>query len=145
MLRAAPIPARMVTHWSVAAFFVVASAWSVSLRVRHVSARSRVPEYFLVPRLFHGAAGLTQDLLLYAGIVIILLGLFSETRDRVERAGIAACFASVLIQPLPMMLPACASAVWWVDFGFLLAFLLASVRVLVRLSRSERIDPRATT
>jgi hypothetical protein len=96
-----------------------------------------VPEYFWVPRLFHGAAGLAEDVLMYIGVVIVTLGLFGSTRDRVERAGIVACFANLIIKPLKMFFPAHAGAIWWVDLGFLLVFLLASVAVLLRLSRSD--------
>jgi hypothetical protein len=144
------IPERLVTNRGVAALFVLLSAWDLYQRVRHVSTRFSVPRYFWVPRMFHGAAGLAQDLLMYTGIVIIMLGLFGSTRDRVEKTGIVACFASLIIQPLQMLFPAYAAAIWWVNLGFLLAFLLASVAVLLRLSRpdcglDDLIDPPATT
>jgi hypothetical protein len=144
------IPERIVTNRGVAALFVFLSAWTLYLRVRRVSARFKVPEHFWVPRVFHEAAGLALDLLMYIGFVIVVLGLFGSTRDRVEKIGIVACFASVIIKPLPMLFPAYAAAVWWVDLGFVLAFLLASVAVLLRLSRSDcgsdgLIDPPAIT
>jgi hypothetical protein len=131
------IPERIVTSRGFAALVVLLSAWSLYQRVRHVSARFRVPGYFWVPRVFHGAAGLALDLLLYIGIVIVMLGLFGSTRDRAEKTGIVACFVSVHIKPLQMLFPAYAAAFWWVNLGCLLAFLLASVAVLLRLSRSS--------
>ena len=144
------IPERMVSHRGVAALFVFLSTWGLYQRVRHVSERFRVPEYFYSPRMFHGTAGFALDLLMYIGIVIVVLGLFGSTRDRVEKAGIVACFASVLIRPLQMLFPAYTAAIWWVNLGFLLAFLLAAVAVLLRLSRphcatDDLIDPPATT
>jgi hypothetical protein len=49
-----------------------------------------------------------------------------------------------------MFFPAYAAAIWWVNLGFLLVFLLASVAVLLRLSRpdcgsDDLIDPPTTT
>jgi hypothetical protein len=129
---------------------VLLSAWTLYQRVRHVSERFRVPEYFWAPRVFHGAAGLALDLLMFTGIVILMLGLFGETRDQVERTGIVACFASAIIKPLQMLFPTYAAAIWLVNLGFLLAFLLASVAVFLRLSRpdcgsDDLVDPPATT
>ena len=79
-----------------------------------------------------------------------MLGLFGSTRDRVEKTGIVACFVSLIIKPLQMLFPAYAAAIWWVNLGFMLVFLLASVAVLLRLSRpdcgsDDLIDPPATT
>ena len=144
------IQERIVTNRGVAALFVLLSAWTLYQRVRHVSARFRVPEYFWVSRVFHGAAGLALDLLMYTGFVIVVLGLFGSTRDRVEKTGIVACFANIIIEPLQMFFPAYAAAIWWVNLGFLLVFLLASVAVLLRLSRpdcgsDDLIDPPTTT
>lgn len=144
------IPERIVTNQTVAALFVLLSAWSLYLGVRHVSARFRVPEYFWVPRVFHGAAGFALDLIMYIGIAIVALGLFGSTRDRVEKLGIVACFAPTIINPLKMLFPAHAGTIWWVDLGFLLTFLLASVAVFLRLSRpnsssEDSIDPPAAT
>jgi hypothetical protein len=147
--QAGQIPERIVTSRGVATLFVILSAWSLYQRVRHVSARFRVPEYFWVPRVFHGAAGLALDLLMYICFVILMLGLFGSTRDRVEKTGIIACFAPAIIKPLQMFFPACTAAIWWINLGFLLAFFLASVDVLLKLSRpdcgsDDLIDPPAT-
>ena len=95
-----------------------------------------------MPRVF------VLDLLMYTGVVIVMLGLFGSTRDRVEKTGIVACFASVVLKPLQILFPASATVIWWVNLGFLLAFLLASVAVLLRLSRpgcgsDKLIDPPA--
>lgn len=136
------IPERIVTNRGIAVFFVLVSAWTMYLRVRHASARFRVPEYLWMPRVF------VLDLLMYTGVVIVMLGLFGSTRDRVEKTGIVACFASVVLKPLQILFPASATVIWWVNLGFLLAFLLASVAVLLRLSRpgcgsDKLIDPPA--
>jgi hypothetical protein len=72
---------------------------------------------------------------MYVGFLIVMLGLLGSTRDRVEKVGIVACFASAIIKPVPMLFPAYTAAIWWVNLGFLLAFFLASVAVLLRLSR----------
>ena len=127
------VPPRIVTRQSVAAFFVLTTAWSLYLRVRHISARFRVPDHFVVYRVFPGMVGLALDILTYIGIVIITLGLFGSTRDRVERVGIATCFASVLTNPLKMLFPNYAAEIWWFNLGCLLVFFLASVAVLVNL------------
>lgn len=145
----APTSQRIVTNRAVAAFFILSSAWSLYQRVRHVSARFRVPEYFWAPRVFHGAAGIALDLLMSIGLMIVVLGLFASTRDRVEKTGIAMCGASAVINPLKMLFPPYAVAFWWVNLGFLMTFFLASVTVLIRLSRTDRrldnvIDPPTT-
>ena len=62
-----------------------------------------------MPRVFHGAAGLALDLLMYTGIVIVMLGLFGSTRDRVEKTGIVACFANLIIKPHQMFFPSYAA------------------------------------
>lgn len=130
------IPQRIVTNRGIAAYFVLSSAWTVYLRVRHVSARSKVPEYFFAPRVLHGSAGLALDLLMCAGIVIVMLGVFGSTRDRMERIGIVACLASLIIKPLQMLFPTYAAAMWWVNLGCIVTFLGASVAVLLRLNRA---------
>ena len=140
---------RIVTNRGVAALFVLLSVWSLYLRIRDVSSRFTVPEYFWVPRIFHGVPGLVLDLFMYAGFVIVILGLFGSTRDRVEKTGIIACFASRILKPIKMLFPAYAAAIWWVDLGFILAFFLASVAVLLRLSKRDSasddfIDPPTT-
>ena len=144
------IPERIVTNRAVALFFVLSSAWSLYLRFRHVSDRFRLPESFWLPGIIHGAAGLALDVLIYISFVIVMLGLFASTRDKVEKAGIVACFADMIIKPIQMLFPACAAAIWWANLGFLLAFLLASVAVLLRLSRPDSgsddfVDPTVTT
>jgi hypothetical protein len=144
------IPERLVTSRALAALFVFLSAWSLYLRIRHVSARFKVPEYFWMPRAFHESAGFALDLLMYLGFLIVALGLFGSTRDRVEKTGIVAMGASAAINPLRILLPAYAAAIWWVNLGFLLAFILASVAVLLRLIRLDSgpedvSDPPATT
>ncbi len=145
----APISQRIVTNRAVAVFFILSSAWSLYQRVRHVSARFWVPEYFWMPRIFHGATGITLDLLMLIGFVIVMLGLFGSTRDHVEKIGIAVCGVSVITNPLKMLFPTYAAAFWWFNLGFLMTFFLASVAVLIRLSRpnwrlDKVIDPPTT-
>ena len=95
-----------------------------------------MPEYFWIFRTFHGVAGLALDLLTYIGFVIVMLGLFGATQDRVEKTGIVACFANiVIIRPLQILFPAYAAAMWWVNLGFLLVLLIASFAILLKLSQ----------
>jgi hypothetical protein len=134
------VPERIVADRGVAILFVLSSASTLYLRIRHLSARFSVPEY-------RGAGGFAWDLIIYIGFAIVMLGLFGATRDRAEKIGIVACFVSAILKPLQMFFPAYAAAIWWVSLVSLLVFLLASVATLLKLNRLNRsadgpIDPQ---
>ena len=134
---------RLVKRPVYAALFVLLAAWSLYLRIRHLSARFDVPRHLIIDPGFYGSAGRILDVLIYISFVVVMFGLFSSTRDRVEKVGIIGCFANAILNPFRMLLPSHTAAIWWVELGFVLMFLLASVAAFLRLSRHDSISEDA--
>ena len=127
---------RFVRSRAFAALLVLAAFWSLILRIRHLSDRLRVPHNFVITPIWNGSMGRVMDLSIYLGMAALSICLFTETRDRLDRVLLAACFAPLVINPLKMLLPAYASMIGWLELACTMIFSLVSVAVFLRLCRS---------
>jgi hypothetical protein len=128
---------RYVRSRAFAALLLLAAVWSLYLRLRHLSQRLKVPHNYLIAPPLLGSAGRVLDLSTYVAMAALAICLVTETRDRLDRVLLVACFAPVVIDPLKMLLPAYAASIWWVELGCTLVFTLAAVAVFLRLSQSD--------
>ncbi len=134
-------PNRFVRSRAFAALLVMAAAWSLCLRLYHIAQRLWLPSHFLIVPPLSGSMGRVIDLATYLAMAALSLCLFAETRDRLDRLLLVACFAPVVLNPLKMLIPAYAAAIWWIELACSMAFVLTSIAVFLRLCRPAATNP----
>jgi len=126
-------PHRFVRNRAFASLLVMASIWSLTLRLYHFAQRLWVPTHLLIVPPLSGSIAHAIDLVTYLAMTALALCLFAETGDRLDRLLLVACFAPVVFNPLKMLLPAYTVHLWWAELACSIAFLLTSIAVLLRL------------
>ena len=126
-----------------AIFMTFLSCFALYGRTRHASARFRVPHYFLISHDLFGSVGWAVDLFVYSAVAYLVFSLLQSTSDRVEKAVFIGLGGPFLINPVKMLVPRYASAIWWTGLCLMVISVVSSVAVLLR-SKSD-IPPSPDT
>lgn len=111
------------------------SCWSLYIRLQNVAGRFHVPHNFVTSFTEFGRVGIAIDLFFYLWVTWLGLWFVKSADDWVSRAMIVGFIGPLAINPLKMIVPRYAFAVWWVELLMNLLCLLASVAVFQRQSR----------
>jgi hypothetical protein len=126
-----------------AVFMTFLSCFALYGRARHASARFHVPHYFLISHDLFGSVGWAVDLVAYSVVAYLVLSLMESASDRVEKVVFIGLGAPFLINPVKMLVPRYASAIWWIELCLMAMSVVSSVAVLLR-STSD-IPPSVNT
>jgi hypothetical protein len=131
--------------WS-AIFMTLLACWTLYKSVRHLSARFLVPHYFAIKcNLFgssgwaFGSIGWAVDIFVYMTIAYLFFSLLESLRDKVLRGLIIGFVGPILINPVKMLVPKYASAIWWIELCLTMMFFVTSLVLLLRTLRRSSV------
>ncbi|HEY3989005.1 MAG TPA: hypothetical protein VGM02_06885 [Acidobacteriaceae bacterium] len=137
----------LVESRGVAIFLTLSACWTLYLSVRHLSARFLIPHYFAIKcNLFgssgwaFGSIGWTLDVFVYMGTAYLFFSLLDSLRDKVLRGLIIGSVGPILINPVKMLVPKYASAIWWIELCLTMMFFVTSLVLLLRTVRRNSVS-----